>query len=344
MTAEEIRAATLRRAGVLDQGDPSEARESEVKLTGNYARDFPEEFSTSWSVDNSPSESNLLPKAEGEDAEASVVEKNADAELSSGQSVPIQDGRLQPALDRQLQLKETEDAYSHAPQGLETGFGEECDGKEALPTKEHHFTPTPTPTRVPELYKILAYDSGSQNITVAEATSTLHDKTIPSSLADILVCLSKPSKFLPHFKSLEEQGYEIVSGSGDVLVFRKVRPSKIEETLPRPEPTTRPRPINPIDLMGHPAVGNFASPTGFVNYDALDEAEVKPAPPFRSRTHTQREPGSQEKRSEERKKKNIGRTFILGTVWIAGGAYAIGVMAEYFKARGFEAQARPRRF
>lgn len=347
LTAEEIRAATLRRAGVLDEDAHSEVRDSEVKLTGNYARDFPEEFSTSWSVDNSPSKSTLFPKSEGKDEEASVVEKNVDAELSSTeQSVPIQGGRLQPALDRQLESKEKEDAYSHLPQGLETSFSEECDRKETLPIMEHHFTPTPTPAREPELYKILAYDSASQNITVAEATSTIHNETTPSSLADVLIRLSNPSKFLPHFKSLEDQGYEIVSGSGDVLIFRKVRPGTIEESLPEPEPTTRARPINPIDLMGHPAVGNFASPTGFVSYDALDEAQDKPAPPFRSRVYSHREPsvGGGAKASQERKKgSSIGRKVVLGTVWLAGSACAVGVMAEYFNARGFEAEARPRR-
>ena len=348
LTAADIRAATLRRAGIVDETPSSEVREPEVKLTGNYARDFPEEFSASWSVDNSPSKSTLFPNNQGEDKEATAAdEKNVDAELSSmDESFSSESGRLQPALDRQLdKLKETEDSYSHIPQGLETSFSEECDGKDTLPIKEHHFTPTQQPAGEPELYKILAYDSATQNITVAEATSSIQTETTPASLADVLTRLSTPSKFLPYFKSFEAQGYEVVSGSGDILIFRKVRAATEEasEPEPVPEPARRSMPINPIDMMGHPAVGNFASPTGFVNYDTLDGALEKPAPPFRNNDQDLKDPDLSGEKTKEHKKRNIGRKLALGTVWIAGSAYAVGVMAEYFKARGFEAEARPRR-
>lgn len=349
LTAEDIRAATLRRAREISgSSEAPEPSESKTDLTGIYARDFPEEFTKSWRTEHSFSNSSLIPENQTEAAEEPVAEASSmDAEMSSmDESFPSEDGKLQPALDRHTDKLNMEDSYSHAPQGLETSFWEECGGKETLPTMEHHFAASQSRRGEPELYKILAYDSVTQIMNVAEATSSIHADTTASSPADILIRLSNPSKFLPHFKSLESQGYEIVSGSGDVLVFRKVRDASAEETPATPEPTpVRSMPVNPIDMMGRSAVGSFASPTGFVNYDTLDEFKDKPAPPFRDVSdNTQDEQGvSGAKPGKERKKRRLGRKLALGTVWIAGFAYAVGVMGEYFNARGFEAEARPRR-
>jgi hypothetical protein len=77
----------------------------------------------------------------------------------------------------------------------------------------------------PTIYKILAYDPTMQSISTADTTSIVADSASPLTPAEVLLRLSNPTKFFPHFEPLQAQGYEIVSGSGDVLVFRKVRPA-----------------------------------------------------------------------------------------------------------------------
>ncbi|PBP21058.1 conserved serine-threonine rich protein [Diplocarpon rosae] len=96
-----------------------------------------------------------------------------------------------------------------------------------------------TSTSEPTVYKILAYDPTTQSVSTAETTSIVPDASNPLTPAEVLLRLSNPSKFFPHFASLQTQGYEIVAGSGDVLVFRKVRPGPT--VLERSEPPVETR-------------------------------------------------------------------------------------------------------
>ncbi|KAH7146324.1 hypothetical protein EDB81DRAFT_947311 [Dactylonectria macrodidyma] len=313
LTAEDIRATTLRRA----EQDQFKSDDLEsTQLTGNYVRDFPEEFATSWTEKSST----LVPK----DQEQAVQADQDEVEVSSmDESFPIEDNKIQPAIDRYWAKvdKEAKDPYSHTPQGLETSFAEEC-GRDTLPAMEKHYT---KPDDL-SMYKILAFDASSQTMSIADATTTM-DNDSPSTLSDILLRLTSPSKFLPHFESLQAQGYEVASGSGDVLIFRKVREGDGRPAYP-------PR-VNPIDMMGKPAIGNFASPTGFVNYDAL-ESMPKPAPPFRPVNEPEPEPAP----VKGRKKRRLGRKLVLGTAGLAGSAYAAAVMGEYYSTKGVREETK----
>src|SRR5205823_8217280 len=109
--------------------------------------------------------------------------------------------------------------------------------------------------------------------------------------------LNNPAKFLPHFLPLQSQGYEIVAGGGDLLVFKKVQDhfASIDDAPPL-ERTNRVEPrqdpsysnINPIDGTTT-GIGNFASPTGFVNYDVLSSLPPDEPVPF-AETTTAKEP------------------------------------------------------
>jgi hypothetical protein len=202
----------------------------------------------------------------------------------------------------------------------------------------------------PTQYKILAYDPTMQEINIAETASTAADSSSALTPAEVLLRLSNPAKFFPHFQPLQEQGYEIVSGSGDVLVFRKVRDadpnsprgtsasSTTTSTLPRPRKV-----VNPIDGMQsipQPATGNFASPTGFVNHDLPSE------PPFVSKIDVRREepvfsshqtawPEEQwDDEPPSRKTRHTGRELLIGAAWVAACSYAVGVVSEFFKTGG----------
>jgi len=199
---------------------------------------------------------------------------------------------------------------------------------------------------VPTLYKVLVYDPTMQCIDVAETTSIVTDSNTPLTPAEVLLRISNPAKFLPHFGPLQAQGFEIVSGAGDVLIFRKVREGLPEvshsgtvshstaETVAAPSPN-RPA-INPIDMMGGPrdytvAASRFASPTGFVNYDL-------PPPRFDSNIDVRREEpvfsGAKEKSSNEGKKTSLPKRIALGALWVGAASYSVGVVGEYFKTGG----------
>ena len=201
------------------------------------------------------------------------------------------------------------------------------------------YTDAPTAskeTKEPTLYKILAYDPTMQTIDVAETTSFVKDSAQPLSPADVMLRLSNPSKFFPHFKPLQDQGFEIVSGSGDVLVFRKVREGIEANSSGN---------VNPIDMMGRrvvPDMGNFASPTGFVNYDypIEDESSYTSSCSEEGNSGGRRASAGQqrtEKFSEEPVKARKGgfiKKTAAGVAWLAGTAYGVGVVAEFVKNRG----------
>lgn len=189
----------------------------------------------------------------------------------------------------------------------------------------------------PTVYKILAYDPTAQTISVAETNSVVSDAASPLSPTEVLLRLSNPTKFLPHFASLQAEGFELVSGGGDVLVFRQAQPAK---------GTTS---VNPIDLMGRstavPNAAAFVSPTGFVNYDMPRVEDEIAAQAYRSRMGVRREdrvfngqessPGD---KGSNKPKMKAGKRMIIGGVWVAGLSYALGVVSEYFTTGGTDGQ------
>lgn len=73
-----------------------------------------------------------------------------------------------------------------------------------------------------DAYCILAYDSATQKVKSAEATTLAPFSKEESLLPlDALNRLSNPGKFLPHVMSLGDQGYRPVSGTSNILVFKK---------------------------------------------------------------------------------------------------------------------------
>ncbi|KAI0830983.1 hypothetical protein F5Y06DRAFT_281636 [Hypoxylon sp. FL0890] len=392
---------------MIARGEQSHA--SRRKLTGNYVRDFPEEFSGSWGPQSS--HSSLEPGA-GSDSQISeqtahiqAAEKQYADQLSkpvdSAESETSADGqqtgsKLEPALNRRetgyakntfnhhSKTQAEVDPYSKEPQGLETSYTKECEGGKTSPTFSksygggpgevdpktssaedairtihqfeslHYRDPevdgrplilssepdlTAESSRIaePTVYKILAYDTTMQKINIAETSSIVPDQATPLTPAEALLRLSNPAKFFPHFAPLQAEGFEIVSGGGDVLVFRQVRSSKAAN-----QDTTAP--VNPIDMMGKPtalpSAAAFVSPTGFVNYD-IPPVEETQAPPFRSNIDVRKEepvfsgPKSpSHEGARKARKKSLGKRALIGGAWVAGISYALGVVSEYFITGG----------
>lgn len=257
------------------------------------------------------------------------------------------------------------DPYSKEPQGLETAFSEECRGGEAswpAYVKIHRRVESPeaadedvaamtASSAGPFVYKILAYDPTMQTINVGETTSTVPDAACPLTPAEALLRLSNPTKFFPHFQPLQSQGFEIVSGSGDVLVFRKAceaAESSSSESAQDALPST----VNPIDMTGKPYVApstaNFASPTGYVNLDLPQLTADLPSDSGSAASATMRVPTNIGVRRQEPvfsgpkdnasgaagdTKPGVARRMVVGATWVAGVSYVLGVASEFIKGR-----------
>ena len=166
----------------------------------------------------------------------------------------------------------------------------------------------------PSEFRVVAYDPETGHLSEATTLSTLpsplpgHEtKTLQPH--EVLPRLTHPAKFLARVEPLQEQGFEIVSGSGDILIFKRVRANpgssgryvwkddratdqELEEGLIAEQETSEQRredwetPSAMLDAIpvedasgqrkrmvnpidGTVAAGNFASPTGFVNHDIV---------------------------------------------------------------------------
>ncbi|RDA83673.1 hypothetical protein CP532_0043 [Ophiocordyceps camponoti-leonardi (nom. inval.)] len=295
-SAADIRRGVMRRAcEQIDKRAELEASSmgasrSKTKdgLTGKYTWDFPEDFSASWSTANSWSKTTLYPR-DREQVNAAAADLGRDeAEPSSmDESFPSESSsevsKLQPSLHRgrergktmsRLERKRLEkDPYSKEPQGLQTSYSEECGGRVGRPSVRFYEARAATAAAADgdkrtASYKILAYNEDTESVEVTETTWPATEMSGSFSPATVLPRLTSPSKFLTHLAALQEEGYEMVSGGGDVLVFQRIIPGG-------PSTSQGAAAINPIDLTGRPVTGNFASPTGFVNYETTQTAEAK---------------------------------------------------------------------
>ena len=72
------------------------------------------------------------------------------------------------------------------------------------------------------IYKILALDTASKEVAVATTTSSIkHKSSVPRSAAGVLVHLDQPAKYFSHMESLDAKGFQLVSGSRTMLVYRR---------------------------------------------------------------------------------------------------------------------------
>ncbi|KAH9908546.1 hypothetical protein F4778DRAFT_717589 [Xylariomycetidae sp. FL2044] len=404
-TTERQAKAFMTSSETVSEGEDEAPKLGRRPLTGNFLRDFPEEFSGSWTILTQNGEPRSVQQP------APPTSRKVGDETSGSQNA-TKSSRLEPALDRRkrdprlesalnrhlrddkrtdpplrTQSDPSMDHYSMKPQGLETSYADECGGvgsspvftktysaepgqvvrkpkcaeedspKEAQPSAKSEpyprdpeidglpagfFTnPTTEPDSSkkvePTVYRILAYDSTMQSIGSAETTSIVPDQATPLTPTEVLLRLSNPSKFFPHFAPLQAQGFEIVSGGGDVLVFRQVRPAKLQSKGGAAQ-------VNPIDMMGRPTplpnAAAFASPTGFLNYD-VPSVEEPQAPQFKSNIDVRREepvfsgpkPSASE-RKPKRKRPGPFKRVLVGGVSAGGIAYAIGEVSEYFRTGG----------
>lgn len=222
---------------------------------------------------------------------------------------------------------------------------------------EESFSATAATVVEPDLYRVLAYDPSTSEVVLAETTSSIHATSKVLAPSEVMLSINNPAKFLPYFARMENDGYEIVSGSGNILVFRReassfnsvqsappsrisnmqmgpqveatiahvdesIQPIKTEPTPSPPDSTTAPRIVRRQETIytGGPPNWSPYPPPRSSSYHNLDE-EIS------NNTATKTESSSSSVG------KTIRRVFLTGFA-TAGVFYAVGVVCEYFRTGG----------
>ena len=180
-----------------------------------------------------------------------------------------------------------------------------------LPGKQAHKNTQTTAdgSLIGDTYRVLAYDPLTLQITQAETNSSFHTTHECLHPSEILPRLNNPSKFLPYFKEMQTDGYEIVSGGGDILVFRKALTEKAKSELGA---YVRDEPLFSDEALRPSNTANTASPASVPSYS---ETNIPP------------------RTSGSRARKILRRVVISGFATVAT-CYALGVVCEYFRTGG----------
>lgn len=183
----------------------------------------------------------------------------------------------------------------------------------------HQDAPATRDTSNAEVYRIFAYDPSSPSVTEAETTSSLQTSGEHLNPAEVLTRLANPARFLPCLNQMHKEGYEIVSGGGDILVFRKVpetKSSTIDDTQIEDIPETLTKEHSGEAAVAQPADDDFYTGNLPYNQSSTEQSHSKSAPKSRVR-------------------KVLRRMLISGAA-TAGTCYAIGVVTEYFRTGGVD--------
>ncbi|KAK6007553.1 hypothetical protein QM012_004367 [Aureobasidium pullulans] len=124
----------------------------------------------------------------------------------------------------------------------------------------------------PALYKVIAYDSSKDAITITTTPSNFSDSEKPISIPRAISQLAQTARFLPHLATSQSQGFQVIHAEKDFLILRKVFTDSHSKT-PQYDGD-----VNPVDgttkhIPIEPAAARFASPTGFVNYEPIFPTE-----------------------------------------------------------------------
>lgn len=125
---------------------------------------------------------------------------------------------------------------------------------------------TPSPK-----FHILAFDTSTSQVSVAHADS-FFGVTEDSRPSEILSRLHNPAKFLPYFEKMQEDGYEIATGGGNILVFRKT-----QSTPRHTSNTAREDPAMHAEIAQH------------LRHDSMDSAATYAGAPWQSTSEVSRQ-------------------------------------------------------
>lgn len=172
-------------------------------------------------------------------------------------------------------------------------------------------------------FHILALDTSTSQVSVAHAESFfgVDEDRRPS---EILSRLHNPAKFLPYFEKMQEDGYEIATGGGNILVFRKTQ-STSRHTLSNTARDEEPE--------------IHAEIARYLRHDSMDSAATYAGPPWQltSEPPSETESSSPEPKPTAKSELSFlktGRRMLIAGTATTATCYAIGVMTEFFRTGG----------
>lgn len=207
----------------------------------------------------------------------------------------------------------------------------------------------------PAFYRVLAYDPATLTVTSAETTSSFYSPDETLHPAEVLPRLNSPAKFLPHFASMQADGYEIVSGGGDILVFKKVReagkPLNVSDNSfaftnsikneTGPENTTvksQQETVSQTEQKGQASESDTnstsSSPTMIHRQETVFTGGPPNWSPYPPPGPVEPTPEEKQKAKEEPFLHKASRRILLTGTATAAVCYAIGVVSEYFRTGG----------
>ncbi|KAJ5966449.1 hypothetical protein N7481_013163 [Penicillium waksmanii] len=183
-------------------------------------------------------------------------------------------------------------------------------------------------------FRILAYDAAASKVASSEADS-FFGANEPVESHEVLSRLHNPAKFVPYFEQMQQDGYEIATGGGDIIVFRKSSNGSINLIM-SPEVAARQEAIH-------------ADIAKSIRHDSYDSSESSSRPSTSKLSSESKQNAKQHTRVEESQgsgssthpkpkiqstfSKAVRRIFITGTA-VGASCYAVGVVTEYFRTGG----------
>lgn len=169
-------------------------------------------------------------------------------------------------------------------------------------------------------YRVLVYDPSTSRVMEAETSSSLQSTDKLLSPAEALSRLSHPAKFVPYLAKMHNDGYEIVSGGEDIVVFKQASESgsAIGSKIP-----SRDSSAAQLASAQSDHDENIRATTA--------PSDVSPNPAIVGNAEASKD--TDHAKAWSRVQRAL-RRMLIGGVATAGTCYAIGVVVEYFRTGG----------
>ncbi|KAJ5473719.1 hypothetical protein N7475_003285 [Penicillium sp. IBT 31633x] len=188
---------------------------------------------------------------------------------------------------------------------------------------EHELQSSISKESTPQFH-ILAFDTSTSQVSAVQADLFFGaDENLPPS--QVLSRLHNPSKFIPYFEKMQLDGYEIATGGGNILVFRKIQ-NNLRESLP-PNPPANQDPAIHAEIaryLRHDTIDSASF------YSAASKPSTTEPPPATGSSNF--EPGAT--RTSESSFRKVGPRILMAGTMTAATCYAIGVVTEFFRTGG----------
>jgi hypothetical protein len=210
---------------------------------------------------------NIVDCTPGNELESKLIVERASAED------PNENKDLSP-LDTDIPLRYTPLELNVPATPLDFDASEDRVGDSVIQSRNLGTETGEQPAAFPSpKFHILAFDTSTSQVTASQADSFfgIDEDSRPS---EILSRLHNPAKFLPYFEKMQEGGYEIATGGGNILVFQKA------QSIPR---------YNPSNTTADQEPEIHTEIAKHIRHDSMDPSATNAGAPRQSTTEVSRQ-------------------------------------------------------